>query len=417
VREGLSSAGFAVARRAGFGRKREMLTAQLASSSAVTPEAAVSHEAVVIGAGLAGTSCAAQLAARGWRVQLIERHGAPAQEASGNPAGLLMPAFSLDWNPSTRLTVQSFIYAVRWLDTLPRAGRMVDVEQHGVLQLARDEAHVERQRRIVEAFALPEELVQLAGRDEGSEIAGTRVAGPGWWLPSARRVDPASVCRANLALGGAAVETLFNLEAAQLRRAGEQWEVFDRSGQLLARAPTLVLANAHAAALLPGCEQLPLGLARGQLSLIPQRPGPTLNVPVCREGFITPASDGYHCLGASYSLDSETRARAEDHAGNLDRLERLLPGFGVDLDPSALEGRVGFRAVSPDRMPLVGSHAPDGGDPQHNGLFACLGLASRGLTWAPLLGETVACLAAREPLPLERDLLRLLEPGRFTRRS
>jgi tRNA 5-methylaminomethyl-2-thiouridine biosynthesis bifunctional protein len=254
------------------------------------------------------------------------------------------------------------------------------------------------------------------GSEEGSEIAGARVAGPGWWLRSGRSADPASVCRANLALAGAAVEILFNHEAVQFRRADEQWEVLDRSGKLLARAPILVLANAHAAAALPGCEKLPLGLARGQLTLIPQRSGSTLRVPVCREGFLTPASDGYHCLGASYSLDSETRARVEDHAGNLDRLERLLPGFRVGLDPSELEGRVSFRTVSPDRMPLVGSLMPIGGEGHDNGIFACLGLASRGLTWAPLLGETVACLAAREPLPLERDLLRLLEPDRFAGR-
>ncbi|HAC69599.1 MAG TPA: hypothetical protein DCP19_17625, partial [Pseudomonas sp.] len=41
--------------------------------------------AIVIGAGLAGCATAASLARRGWQVRVIERHGAPAQEASGNP--------------------------------------------------------------------------------------------------------------------------------------------------------------------------------------------------------------------------------------------------------------------------------------------------------------------------------------------
>lgn len=413
VRHGLAAAGFVVERREGFGRKREMLVVRFASA-AVRPSSPAGREAIVVGAGLAGTSCAAQLATRGWRVQLIERRGEVAQEASGNPSALMMPAFSLDWNPPTRLTMQSFLYAVRWLDTLTGAGHAVS-ERSGILQLGRDEAHVERQRRIVEAFNLPGELVQLVGRDEGSEIAGARVAGAGWWLPTAQSTDPASVCRANLVAG--TVETLFARDAARFRRVGEHWEVLDGYQNVLARAPVLILANAYAAAQFPGCEHLPLAMARGQLTLVAQRSGAALNVPVCREGFITPASGGHHCVGASYSLDREANARVEDHAGNLERLERILPGFGAGLDPSRLGGRVGFRTVSPDRMPLVGPLVSKGHDDGHNGLFACVGLASRGLTWAPLLAETVACLVAGEPPPLERDLLRFVDPGRFARRE
>jgi tRNA 5-methylaminomethyl-2-thiouridine biosynthesis bifunctional protein len=44
------------------------------------------RRAVVIGAGLAGSSAAHRLCARGWQVTLIERHAQPAQEASGNLA-------------------------------------------------------------------------------------------------------------------------------------------------------------------------------------------------------------------------------------------------------------------------------------------------------------------------------------------
>jgi tRNA 5-methylaminomethyl-2-thiouridine biosynthesis bifunctional protein len=103
-----------------------------------------------------------------------------------------------------------------------------------------------------------------------------------------------------------------------------------------------------------------------------------------------------------------------DHAGNLERLERLLPGFGSGVEARTLSGRVGFRTISPDRMPLVGPLSLSGADEGRDGLFACLALASRGLTWAPLLGEIVACLVAREPLPVERDLLGWLDPRRFS---
>ncbi len=135
-------------------------------------------------------------------------------------------------------------------------------------------------------------------------------------------------------------------------------------------------------------------------------------MPVCRDGFITPAVDGAHCLGATYDASRDDSPREADHAANLERLERLLPGFGTGLDPAALPGRVGFRAVSPDRLPLAGALPLTGA----RGLFVCLGLASRGLTWAPLLSEVVACRVTGEPPPMERDVLDWLSPGRFAGR-
>ena len=47
------------------------------------------------------------------------------------------------------------------------------------------------------------------------------------------------------------------------------------------------------------------------------------------------------------------------------------------------------------------------------GLFVCLALASRGLTYAPLAAETLACMISDEPLPIERGLLAKLSPARF----
>jgi len=174
-----------------------------------------------------------------------------------------------------------------------------------------------------------------------------------------------------------------------------------------------ILANAHAARALPSCENLPLQLVRGQVSFVPQRAGRHLSMPICRDGFIAPAVDGAHCLGATYDATHNTEVREADHAANLERLERLLPRFAAGLDAAALRGRVGFRSVSPDRLPLVGAVLL----PDAKGLFAHLGLASRGLTWAPLLSEILACRITGEPLPIERDVLKWLAPERFVPRS
>ena len=109
----------------------------------------------------------------------------------------------------------------------------------------------------------------------------------------------------------------------------------------------------------------------------------------------------------------------------------MLPGSTVRLDPERLAGTVGFRCVTPDRLPLIGS-VPDAGAatantatrsgkwaqglPRLNGLYGAIGYASRGLTWAALGGELIASMLEGEPLPLEGDLADAVDPARFVLR-
>jgi tRNA 5-methylaminomethyl-2-thiouridine biosynthesis bifunctional protein len=72
------------------------------------------RHAIVIGAGLAGSAACQRLCARGWDVTLVERHPAPAMEASGNLAGIFMPLLSRDDNIPTRLTRAAYLYALRY---------------------------------------------------------------------------------------------------------------------------------------------------------------------------------------------------------------------------------------------------------------------------------------------------------------
>ena len=51
------------------------------------------------------------------------------------------------------------------------------------------------------------------------------------------------------------------------------------------------------------------------------------------------------------------------------------------------------------------------------GLHGLLGYASRGLIWAPLAAELLACQLEGEPLPLERQLVEALDPARFLLRE
>ena len=411
VRQGLAKAGFTVEKREGFAGKREMLAGRFAGNSTAS-ESRTDQRAVVIGTGLAGSTCAQRLAERGWTVEIIERHAAPARGASGNPAGLVRPVISLDWNTHSRFTSAAFLYALRHHAALAYAGGTLIAGTGGVLQLARDDNHLGRLQRILEQFTLPPELVQLVGVPQATELAGAPVSGPGCWFPEASWLRPESICRANIDAASARTRCLFQSDATALRRAQQHWEVVDASGAILANAPVVILANAHFAGRFSQAAGLPLRPVRGQVSLLPVRKGMELRIAVCREGYITPASDGVHCLGASFNEGMpEESARVEDHAANLRRLERMLPGFGAGVAPESLDGRVAFRAMSVDRLPVLGEL------PAEPGLFACLALASRGMTWAALAAETVASRIDGDPMPVERDLLAALDAGRFEKRG
>jgi tRNA 5-methylaminomethyl-2-thiouridine biosynthesis bifunctional protein len=205
-----------------------------------------------------------------------------------------------------------------------------------------------------------------------------------------------------------------------LRRVDGRREVADAAGNMLASAPVVVLANALMANRFSQASWLPLRPVRGQISLMRQRPDRNLRIAVCRDGYITPAIDGAHCIGASFNEDmAEPEMRTDDHVANLRRLEAMLPGFGNGVTPEMLNGRVAFRAMSFDRLPVLGALSdPRSSDAAgEDGLFACLALGSRGMTWAALAAEIVASRISGEPMPVEGSLLKALEPSRFAGKS
>jgi len=404
VSRGMTAAGFAVDKKAGFGRKREMLCGQFAG--ATPSDAGRDRRAIVIGGGIAGCLVAERLAARGWTIDLIERREGLARETSGNPAGVLQPVPSADGNRLSRLTLAGFHYALRQLRDFSSDPKLI-WQQCGVLRLARDAKQVERQRRIAESGLLPPEVLRWVDVEEASELAGWRVPAPGWWFPQGGWVHPPALCDAVLRVAGEAVRLHTQCEATDLVRVGEVWRALDASGNVIAEAPVAILANGHLARRFAVSSALPLRPVRGQITCIPAAPGRAIKTVVSREGYITPATSfGVHVVGATYEEGStDELAREDDHRANLARLKHLLPDFAATVDAAHLAGRAGIRSVGPDRLPLIGAA------PGNDGLFGLLGLGSRGLVYAPLGAELLACTIESEPLPLEQDLAAGLAPA------
>lgn len=382
--------------------------------------------ALVIGAGLAGVAISERLAQRGWQVDLFERNAAPAQEASGNPSGVLLPLLTKDDAPAARLSRACYLYALRRLTELPG----VRWSPCGVLHIARDAEHEALQRTIMNELNLPRELVNFLDHAAAEAKIGRPLAHGGWWFPSGGWVDPASLCNALLAGGGEYIRAHYGITVARLAQTINGWQLFDTADNVLGNAPHIIFANAQAAeALLPYPVPLTLVPIRGQISYLGELAGndkhPPLRHVLCRSGYLTPPESGTVCIGASFdSGDSDLQSRLSDHQGNLQRLEELLPGAAFGIDARTLTGRVGIRSTARDRIPLVGTlPAPLAAKdveqatlinmPRTPGLHVLLGLGARGMVWAPLAAELLASQLAGEPLPLEPALVKLIDPARF----
>ncbi|OAI83956.1 bifunctional tRNA (5-methylaminomethyl-2-thiouridine)(34)-methyltransferase MnmD/FAD-dependent 5-carboxymethylaminomethyl-2-thiouridine(34) oxidoreductase MnmC [Pseudomonas putida] len=448
VRRALIAVGFTMKRIPGIGKKWEILRGlysagpeQQALPAAVPPwyrrpaPPGGPRHALVVGAGLAGCASAASLAARGWQVSLLERHGQPASEASGNPQGVLYLKLSAHGTLLSQLIVSGFGHTRRLLERLQRG---TDWDACGVLQLAFDDQEDQRQAQLAGAFS--DELLQRLDRQQAEAIAGVALPAGGLFYPEGGWVHPPALCRWQAEQ--AKVKLLPHHNVLQLRRVDGLWQALDGE-RVLAEAPVVVLAGAAEIRQFEACAGLPLKRIRGQISRLPATAASrALHTVVCADGYVAPPRQGEHTLGASFDFhSSDTVPTVEEHRSNLELLREISPDLAqrleIDrLDAQHLEGRAAFRCTSPDYLPLVGPLAdaaafaetyaalaknarqvPDEPCPWLEGLYINSGHGSRGLITAPLCGELLAAWVNGDALPVPREIAEACHPNRFMLRE
>ncbi|MDZ5602088.1 bifunctional tRNA (5-methylaminomethyl-2-thiouridine)(34)-methyltransferase MnmD/FAD-dependent 5-carboxymethylaminomethyl-2-thiouridine(34) oxidoreductase MnmC [Pseudomonas sp. RP23018S] len=443
VRRSLVEAGFAMKKVPGLGKKWEVMHGQFTGAAqpaaapwyARPPQPPGPREALVIGAGLAGSATATSLARRGWQVTVLERHAEAAQEASGNPQGVLYLKLSAHGTALSQMILAGFGYTRRWLEQLQR-GR--DWDACGVLQLAFNDQEATRQGKLAAAFDAS--LVRQLDRQQAEQVAGVRLASGGLFYPQGGWVHPPALCQAQLEHAG--IRLLPYNEVLSLDYRNGLWQA--RAGErLLASAPVVVLANAADVQRLLPSARLPLKRIRGQITRLPAtQASRALGTVVCADGYIAPPRGDEHTLGASFDFHSDDLApTAAEHQSNLGLLHDISADLAQRLhadalDPTTLEGRAAFRCTSPDYLPIVGPIAdretfdqayaalrkdarqvPDTPCPWLPGLYINSGHGSRGLITAPLSGELVAAWVCGAPLPLPRAVAEACHPNRFALRE
>ena len=385
--------------------------------------------AVVIGAGLAGSAVAAELAQRGWEVQVFERHGAIAAEASGNPAAAFRPHLSLDDCPLSRLSRAG----VAALDqSLERHGAYVDkiAERTGLIEVADSPDDLRRLAALVEVShsraGKRSGEVELIDRQLASNKADRELRFGGLWLRDAGWARPPTLCARWLGEDrkglpwASRIRVRLDVEVGDLEAEGGRWVVRDSEGNQLAHVPVVVLANTQTAVSLAeraGGVMNALLAVPGSIGrfAIDQLPG--VQCALSGAGYLLPPTAGEVIAGADYDggpLNSKALAKLL-----MDCPDAIVPKFG---------SRSSIRYATRDHLPVAGEVPVavslgcevDARLPKIArlpGLFVLTGCGSRGLVWSALLAQLVAARINGEPDPLDATLVDAVDPARFWRRD
>jgi tRNA 5-methylaminomethyl-2-thiouridine biosynthesis bifunctional protein len=439
VRRGLHEAGFEVTKTPGHGKKREMITATLGCSVSdqseapwyeVEPPVVSGKTVAVIGAGLAGLSVAWSFVQRGWQVTIVDKYKDAAQEASGNPAGLVMPRLSIDNKNDSMFYSSAFLYAINQLDKLQSLSKQRFWFNDGIFSLYKKGSA----GAIIEKHGYPESYIKhLTGEDVPEYFKpGSRDV---CYFPNAGWSSPEKICRA---IEKACSDNLERVTAkiSAIKRVKDKWELVDKQGESRGDASIVVVANGTGVEGIDVTSYLPVSAVRGQMTEVScSSKSARLTHALSFDAYVTPAHDGVHYVGASYSANETTTSLLDiDQDENMSRLEEVLPG--VFDRPLELTGRVGFRPVSTDRVPVVGA-VPDveefgrvykdlhHGKPARYyergryqpGLYVSAAHGSRGMCSCFLSAEIIASMAENSPLPVNKEIQDMLSPARFLIRS
>jgi D-amino-acid dehydrogenase len=389
-------------------------------------------DAIVLGAGIVGTSVALHLAKRGLGVALVDRR-APGEETSYGNAGVIegntvfphaFPAslsallrIALKRAPEANYHLAHLPAAAPWLVAffrasrperlaetahlmrplfahalsehealLAEAGAMRYLRRQGWLKLYRSDAALAaqaRERKLAGEFGIPHQVLdpEEARALEPSLAPVFRHAV--FWPAAASVSDPLAVTRAYAERLRALAGVVLKADARSLHRANGRWRIESAEGPLDAPEAVLALGPFTPDVLTRLGIRLPLGIKRGYHRHFRPSGNAALTRPV------VDIENGY-CLAPmeqGIRLTTGAEFAARDASPTPVQLDRLLPAARA-LFPlgEALEASpwMGSRPCFADSRPVLGRA------PGPAGLWLAYGHAHWGLTLGPVTGRLLA---------------------------
>ena len=461
VRENLKQAGFNVSKRTGYGNKRQMLSAVMPASVNMadhrdqswsnpwTKKESTVSKIGIIGAGLAGSATAHALAQRGYCVSLLEKNNSIASGSSGNPRGIV------HFNPGRKLTpanlfrLSAFRYAVRHYRNLARRHNF-SWQASGLLQLARDEKELDEYHKLVEQHLYDSDFITSLNARQATEMSGLVINDDGLFFPQAGCLDPVALCQAWTNQEN--IKLFTNRQVTEINFHGGQWQVAITAphGQEYQEFDALIICNNGATPGLVQQNNYPALFNYGQTDSFnfdsSRLESGRVKCAVRKKGYVIPWGDedvSRITIGGSFTTDEKmSNESAAMQELNFQMLRHISPVFHQFLEANQKNGksnissRPGRRCSTPDYLPLAGPveknrltasiysgyqrnarqeirATPD----YYPGLYINIAHGSSGLVTTPLLGEYIASLISREPVPLNQDEIGAVLPVRYLIRN
>jgi glycine oxidase len=382
-------------------------------------------DAIFVGGGVIGLSCAWRAAQRGARVAVLDRAEPPAG-ATRVAAGMLAPVGELAFGEPQLLemTVASAALYPDFVAELEAAtGESTGYARQGALHVALDRDEAAGLRRVhdlqrslgLEAEWLPPR------RCRALEPGLTPSFNGGVHAPGEAAIDPRALARALLVAlpgAGAVLKTGLHAPDGAAAAGGSEDEgsaggsagggevvaglfqgerligVRTVAGEEL-RAEAVVLATgawAGRADWLPEHARPPVRPIKGQVLELRSRDGaaPCQRILASERVYLVPRPDGRLIVGASseeQGFDTAVTAGAVHEL--LREAYRLLPDVA---EMELVDSVAGLRPGTPDNLPLIGAGAIEG-------LLLATGHYRNGILLAPLTADAIAALLAGEQLP------------------
>ena len=389
-------------------------------------------DALVLGAGIVGTSVALHLAKRGLAVALVDRR-APGEETSYGNAGViegntLLPhpfpsgliallrvaakrATEANYHLSFLPQVAPWLIAYRANSALDRRIKFAELmrplfaravsEHEALMAEAGAERYLRREGwlkvyRTEAAFAATAADRELAARYDLAfrvlDVAAAQALEPALapafaravhWRGAASITNPQAVTRAYAARFTALGGVVTNGDARSLHRVGSSWRIDTPEGTLDAGEAVIALGPWAPDLLKPLGIDLPLAVKRGYHRHFRPRGNAGLNRPV------VDAELGYCVAPMEQGLRLTTGAEfaARDAPPTPVQLDRLLPaakGLFPLGEPVEASPWMGSRPCFADSRPVIGRA------PGQAGLWLACGHAHWGLTLGPVTGRLLA---------------------------
>jgi tRNA U-34 5-methylaminomethyl-2-thiouridine biosynthesis protein MnmC len=454
IRKNLTAAGFVVSKRAGYGPKREMITATFdpnktpnkpittpaqpwhRASPSTHTQAAINdlnnHSAIVIGAGIAGLVQALTLSRHGFDVKLIDRATQPLAGASSQPQLIMYAKYPRQVNAEGKLLFHAHNMAQGYYERMQQSSEGRFWHPVGLAQLAWSGDEQQRQDEFIRHYAPPSSFVQQLPSDELSLKSRIAINSAGLFFPQSGWLDTKAF--AEYVLQRANVQFIGSTKVIGLEQAQDKSWLVETPDQIL-NSEYVVLCNAFGVKdLIPDLE-LPLKQLRGQTSQLLSTELANLSCVVCGEGYLSPGaenSDELH-IGATYDLKNlDSTYRIADNAKNVEQLGKWLKGWDPNGHNTIISGTAGLRTTSADYTPIAGPvpNRPKMVDQlselAHNakacqstygayqeGLYINVAYGSKGLTFAPTCADMIASHIKETPVMSTHQMQKMLSPSRF----